>query len=98
MQTYLDMGFYIGITGWICDTRRNQDLVDAVKVLPLERLLIETDAPWLTPLSYQREYQTKRNESDALAWVIEDLAYYTGYTEQQIREHSVKNSRALFHL
>jgi len=47
---YLQLGFMIGITGWICDNRRNKDLIEALKIIPLERLMIETDAPYLTPL------------------------------------------------
>lgn len=46
---YLNLGCYIGITGWICDERRNQELIDAVKIIPIERMMLETDAPYLTP-------------------------------------------------
>ena len=43
------MGFSIGITGWICDERRGKELQDAVRIIPLDRILVETDAPYLTP-------------------------------------------------
>jgi TatD DNase family protein len=46
LKAYLDLGMYIGITGWICDERRNQDVKDAIKYLPLDRMLVETDAPF----------------------------------------------------
>lgn len=49
LQMYLDLGCYIGITGWICDDRRAGDLRDAVKILPPDRVMLETDAPYLTP-------------------------------------------------
>ena len=49
LERYLDMGFHIGVTGWICDDRRAQDLREAVKALPLDRVMLETDAPYLTP-------------------------------------------------
>lgn len=49
LRKFLDMGFYIGITGWICDERRGDALRDAVSILPLDRVLVETDAPYLTP-------------------------------------------------
>ena len=49
LKRYLDMGFYIGITGWICDDKRGAALREAVKLIPLDRLMIETDAPYLTP-------------------------------------------------
>lgn len=51
MQAYLDLGLYIGVTGWVCDERRGQNLQQAVKSLPLQRLLLETDAPYLFPKS-----------------------------------------------
>jgi len=43
-----DLGFYLGITGWLCDTKRGKDLVEAVKSIPIDRILVETDAPWLS--------------------------------------------------
>ena len=52
LERFLDMGFYIGITGWICDERRGEALQDAVSILPLDRVMIETDAPYLTPRGY----------------------------------------------
>lgn len=42
------LGFSLGITGWICDTKRNHDLVEAIKHIPLNKILVETDAPWLS--------------------------------------------------
>ena len=50
---YLDLGCMIGITGWICDDRRNSELLDAIRVIPAERLMIETDAPYLLPRGYK---------------------------------------------
>lgn len=47
-EVLLDMGFSIGITGWICDERRAEALREAVKIIPLDRILLETDAPYLT--------------------------------------------------
>ena len=46
---YLDMGLHIGITGWICDERRGTHLRELVKEIPLDRLMIETNAPFLLP-------------------------------------------------
>lgn len=53
-RAFVDRGYFLGITGWIGDARRNADLLDAVRVVPRERLLVETDAPWL-PLNHSRE-------------------------------------------
>ncbi len=48
-QEYVEMGLHLGITGWICDERRGADLRRAVKSIPLDRLMLETDAPYLLP-------------------------------------------------
>ena len=60
---YLEMGMYIGVTGWICDERRGGDLQQAVKEIPLDRIMLETDAPYLLPrdLPY-KPVQSRRNE------------------------------------
>ena len=47
LDEYLELGFHIGLTGWICDERRNVDLRKSIKNIPLERLMIETDCPYL---------------------------------------------------
>src|SRR6185369_2200008 len=49
LHSYLDLGLYVGITGWICDERRGKHLLDLVREIPMEKLLLETDAPYLTP-------------------------------------------------
>jgi TatD DNase family protein len=47
-EQLIKLGFYLGITGWLLDKRRNQDLVQAIKIIPLEKIMVETDAPWLS--------------------------------------------------
>lgn len=47
LDKYLSMGFSIGITGWICDDRRGRELREAVSIIPLDRIMVETDAPFL---------------------------------------------------
>jgi TatD DNase family protein len=51
LDAYINLGMYIGITGWVCDDGRNADLLKALKNLPLDKLMIETDAPFLNPTS-----------------------------------------------
>ena len=92
MQKYLDMGFYIGITGWIADERRNKELVQAVKILPLERLMIETDAPYLTPRGYGLD---NINKPSNLQYVVKSLSKCMGASEEKIIEHSNKNVEKL---
>jgi len=52
-KAYLDLDLHLGITGWICDERRGKHLRDVVKVIPVERLMIETDCPYLAPRDYR---------------------------------------------
>ena len=73
-KAYLDCGLFIGVTGWVCDERRNQDLLEALKVIPLERLMIETDAPWLTPRTYIPRPKKNRNTPALLPHIAEFLS------------------------
>ncbi len=96
INAYLKLGFYIGITGWICDNRRNGDLIEAIKCLPLDKLMIETDSPWLVPHEYMEKYNTKRNESDSLSYVIDAISFHTKYSVEEIRKSSKENTIKLF--
>lgn len=95
MKTYLDMGLYIGITGWICDERRNHELIKAVKELPLDRVLIETDSPYLIPRSLKR---SRRNEPMNISIIAEKLAKEMGVELSTLANHLVTNSKKLFNL
>ena len=95
MKTYLDMGLYIGITGWICDERRNQELIRAVKQLPLNRVLIETDSPYLIPRSLKK---SRRNEPMHLPIVAMKLADEMNIEASRLVNHARENSIELFGL
>ena len=56
------MGFYIGITGWICDERRGKHLEELIPLIPLEKLMIETDAPYLLPRDMGLDNSTEMNK------------------------------------
>lgn len=71
---YLDRGFHIGITGWICDERRGQHLRDLVKLIPADRLMIETDAPYLLPRTLKPKPSHRRNEPAFLPHIGEEIA------------------------
>ena len=60
LKDHLDLGLYIGITGWICDPRRNQALLESIKYIPMDRLLIETDAPYLMPKQLEKKLKTRK--------------------------------------
>ncbi len=72
---YLDRDFHIGITGWICDERRScQHLRELVKHIPAERLLLETDAPYLLPRTVKPAPSHRRNEPMYLAHICAEVA------------------------
>lgn len=98
VKKYVSMGFYIGITGWICDERRGQALQEAVKYVPLDRLLIETDAPYLLPRNLENKPKNRRNEPAFLPHIVREIAKYMGVSSEEVAEHSTKNARRLFRL
>jgi TatD DNase family protein len=98
MAEYLDMGFYIGITGWICDERRGQDLQSAVKNLPLDRVLIETDAPYLMPRDLPEKLPARRNEPVVLPHVLQALAAHMNCDIAALANAATANSEKLFGL
>lgn len=96
LEQYLEMGFSIGITGWICDDRRAGELREAVAILPLDRLLIETDAPYLTPRNVPGLART--NVPENVRYVAEALAKYRKVSEEEIISHAKENTERLFGL
>jgi len=102
MNTYLDMGLYIGITGWICDERRGHDLQMAVKSLPLDRVMLETDAPYLLPRNLSKEQKKaisgRRNEPSLLPHVLEATAELMGVEPAELAAAATANTERLFGL
>ena len=95
-RDYLDMDLYIGITGWLCDERRGADLRDAVRHLPLDRVMIETDAPYLLPRDLPRKPRERRNEPRFLPHVLERLAVAMGRSKDEVAEATRNNAERLF--
>ncbi len=71
---YLDAGWYIGITGWLCDERRGAHLRELVRHIPADRLMIETDSPYLLPRTLRPKPSHRRNEPMFLQHILEELA------------------------
>lgn len=93
---YLELDMYIGITGWICDERRGQELQALVKRIPDDRLLIETDAPYLLPRSLEPKPKTRRNEPRFLTEVLRVVAQCREQAQTEVARYSCQNSRQLF--
>lgn len=98
LETCIDLGMYIGITGWVCDERRGVELQQAVKKLPLSHLMIETDAPYLTPRNIKPKPKSSRNEPSYLSFIVKKLSELTGHPEDAIIFHSQENAQRVFGL
>lgn len=96
LNAYLSMGFSIGITGWICDDRRAKELREAVRILPLDRVLIETDAPYLTPRNVPGLGRV--NVPQNIRYVLRDLAKYMQVSEAELARRAKENTERLFHI
>ncbi len=96
LEQYLSMGFFIGVTGWICDDRRAAELRDAVSLIPPDRILIETDAPYLTPRNIKGLART--NVPQNITYVAAELARYMGISEEALVLHARENTKRLFRL
>jgi TatD DNase family protein len=98
LHAYLDLGLYIGITGWICDERRGQHLVKLVREIPPERLLLETDSPYLTPRDMQPQPKARRNEPAFLPHILRVVARALGRPADEIAAETSRNARRFFAL
>lgn len=98
LRLCLEANMYIGITGWLCDERRGQDLRNIISQIPLNRLMIETDAPYLTPRTIRPKPKSSRNEPSYLPYIVQEIAKLTDYSEQEIIEQTTRNSKNVFGL
>jgi TatD DNase family protein len=96
LRAYLDLGLYVGITGWICDERRGRHLLELVREIPRERLLVETDSPYLTPRDMKPQPKARRNEPAFLPHIVQTLARALGLAADEIAALTAENARRLF--
>ena len=95
---YLDRGFHIGITGWICDERRGAHLREFVKSIPADRLMLETDAPYLLPRTVRPLPSHRRNEPMYLAHICEEVARDRGEDATVTAANATATARRFFAL
>ncbi len=98
LRAYLDLDMHIGITGWICDERRGMELRSNVAQIPPERLLLETDAPYLLPRTLRPRPSGHRNEPKYLPAVLEQVALCTGRDPGELARQTTANAIRLFGL
>lgn len=97
-KAYLDLDMHIGVTGWICDERRGAALQEAVKFIPLNRLMLETDAPYLLPRDLQPKPKDRRNEPKYLPHICRVVAQYCGLNEEELAKKSTVTAEDFFNL
>lgn len=98
LHACLDLDMHIGITGWICDERRGKELQQIVKDIPLDRLMLETDAPYLLPHSIKPRPKSNRNEPKFLPYVCEAVAARLGRSAEEVAEATTETATQLFAL
>ena len=101
LKSYLELGLYIGITGWICDKKRGSELREIVKYIPKDRLLIETDAPYLTPQCNGVKKHiaiNRRNEPSTLPLVANKLSECCGINVDELIYNCTENTNRFFNL
>jgi TatD DNase family protein len=92
----LELGCYIGVTGWICDEKRNLELRKTIKDIPLSKLMIETDCPYLIPKDLPNKPKNNRNEPINLNHIVTEIAMLMEIDEGILRENTYKNSIDFF--
>lgn len=95
---YLDLGLHIGITGWLCDSRRGAPLRELVRHIPLERLMLETDAPYLVPRNMAPKPVGNRNEPAFLPWILREVAKHRPEPEALIAAATTQTAARFFRI
>ena len=96
LDAYLDMDCHIGITGWICDERRGTHLLECIHRIPDNRLMVETDAPYLMPRDLKPKPKTRRNEPANLPHIVRRIAEARGESPETTAKHTTATARRFF--
>ena len=98
LYRYLDLDLYIGITGWVCDPKRGVELRKSVADIPLNRLMIETDSPYLIPKNMPQPPKNRRNEPAFLSYVLEGIQSQRSETVETIAQATTANAKRFFNI
>ncbi|QTL36370.1 TatD family hydrolase [Pseudoalteromonas viridis] len=96
LRYYLDYGLMIGLTGWLCDERRGETLRELVRYIPEDRILLETDAPFLLPRTLKPKPKSRRNEPAYLPEIAHHVAELKNIPLTQLARQTTENFNALF--
>lgn len=92
-ELFVSMGYYIGIGG-VVTFKNAKKLAETAERIPLERILVETDSPYLSP----EPYRGKRNHSGNIKYVIEKIAQIRGITPEEVERQTEINARNMYGL
>jgi len=98
LENYIDLDCHIGITGWICDERRGLHLLDSVKKIPDNRLMLETDAPYLMPRNMQPKPKSRTNQPANLFHIANTVADARKQDRELLRKNCFTNTMNFFNL
>ena len=98
LQDYLELDCHIGITGWICDERRGTELQALVKYIPADRLMLETDAPYLLPRDLSPKPKSRINEPRHLPHIAQSIAIHQGKSSELLAAECLNTTRKFFNL
>jgi TatD DNase family protein len=98
LEEYLQLDLYIGVTGWVNDERRGQSLREAVLHIPADRLMVETDAPYLLPRDLVPHPKSRRNEPCYLPHIARTVANLRGETFDVVAASTLHNAIRFFGL
>ncbi len=98
LKAYLALDLHIGITGWICDERRGTHLRDIVGTIPENRLMLETDAPYLMPRTIRPRPKSRRNVPANLPYVLDAVAEARGTSREELAAATTKVALEFFGL
>lgn len=96
LETYQRLDCYIGITGWVCDERRGQALVQAVPAIDNQRMIVETDAPYLLPRTLRPRPKSRHNQPRYVPHIGESLARLRGQSGNEVQALTRTNTQRLF--
>lgn len=95
---YLDLDLHIGLTGWLCDERRGHHLRPLVGDIPLHRLMVETDCPYLLPRNLPAKLKGRRHEPALLPWIVREIAHWQGVPEATLAAATTQTASDFFRL
>lgn len=98
LDSCLALGLSIGITGWVCDERRGLELRSLLPRIPVQQLLLETDAPYLLPRDIHPKPASRRNEPCFLPHIVQQVAVWRQEDPQWLGQKTDENARRIFRL